>query len=287
MTETEQTELVEKTGDTETSETEVVSFVDENGVFKEGWQDAYVPEDFRGRSIFNGITSVEDAMKKMGNQEIVLSKGGKMVTPLADDATQTEKDEFYKALGRPETASEYELIIPDELGDYIQPELVEKGKELFHAMGLNAKQAELAWQFEQERITNDLEQIQRAAEAEQAATKEALEQKWGPEAYADRMHFAKRLVEENTTDENKEALLNAIGNNQHILEFVAEFGQKFKEASRVDSDGSQKPVMTKEEHRMKAKELAATPGYIDGRMPAAQKERIQKEIRDHYAAIEE
>jgi len=81
MTETQTTEPVE-TGD---PVAEPTSFVEDSGTFKEGWQDAYVPEDFRGRSIFNSVTSIQDVMKKMGNQEIVLSKGGKMVTPLSDE----------------------------------------------------------------------------------------------------------------------------------------------------------------------------------------------------------
>jgi len=126
----------------------------------------------------------------------------------------------------------------------------------------------------------------RTAEAEQAAVKESLEQKWGVDAYNERMHFAKRAIEENTTPENKDALLQAIGNNQHILEFVAEISKKFKEAERIDPDGTVKSVMTKDEHLMKAKELMETPGYTKGTLPPAQMERLQKEIREHYAAAE-
>jgi len=65
MTETQTTEPVE-TGD---PVAEPTSFVEDSGTFKEGWQDAYVPEDFRGRSIFNSVTSIQDVMKKMGNQK--------------------------------------------------------------------------------------------------------------------------------------------------------------------------------------------------------------------------
>jgi len=265
---------------------EPTSFVEDSGTFKEGWQDAYVPEDFRGRSIFNSVTSIQDVMKKMGNQEIVLSKGGKMVTPLSDEATQTEKDEFYTALGRPTTAGEYELAVPDDIKDFIQPELLEKGKEMFLEMGANPRQAGLAWEFYQDLLRKGLEDTARARETEQAVVKESLEQQWGVDAYNDRMHFAKRLVEENTTPENKQALLDAIGSNQHILEFIATFGQKFKEAERHDPDGTVKSVMTKDEHLMKAKELMETPGYTTGALPPAQMERLQKEIREHYAAAE-
>jgi len=279
--------VVEPTGDPATGDPEPVSFVNPDGTFKEGWQDAFVPEDFRGRTMFSSFTSVGDVMKKVGNQELVLSRGGKMPSPLPENATATEKDEYYKALGRPESPKEYELAVPDEIKDFVQPELMEKGRELFHAMGLNKQQAQLAWKFEQERIQSGLEEMARTAKADREATQNALEKKWGPDAYAERMHFAKRLVQENTTDENREQLLEAIGHNQHILEFVAEFGMKFKEAGRIDSDGAQKPVMTKEEHQMKAKELMETPGYINGSLTPAQMERLQKEIRAHYAAMEE
>ena len=282
MTETQTTEPVE-TGD---SVEEPTSFVEDSGTFKEGWQDAYVPEDFRGRSIFNSVTSIQDVMKKMGNQEIVLSKGGKMVTPLSEEATQTEKDEFFTALGRPTTAGEYELTFPQELQEHIRPELVEASKAVFHEAGLNQKQVDVLQKFEEQRITAGLEDMQRTAEAEQAAVKESLEQKWGVDAYNERMHFAKRAIEENTTPENKDALLQAIGNNQHILEFVAEISKKFKEAERIDPDGTVKSVMTKDEHLMKAKELMETPGYTTGALPPAQMERLQKEIREHYAAAE-
>jgi len=142
-------------------------------------------------------------------------------------------------------------------------------------------------QFEHDRIALGLEEMARSGEAEQKETQAALEEKWGVDAYNDRMHFAKRLVEDNTTPENKQALLDAIGSNQHILEFVAEFGMKFKEAKRIDPDGTAKSVLTKQDHLGRARELMETPGYTKGTLPPAQMERLQKEIREHYRAAEE
>jgi hypothetical protein len=48
---------------TDTTETTVASFINEDGTFKEGWRD-YVPEEYRNDKVFDRAVSVEGVFEQ-------------------------------------------------------------------------------------------------------------------------------------------------------------------------------------------------------------------------------
>lgn len=258
-----------------------VSFVNPDGTFRDGWKEAFVPEDFRGRKVFDIVTDLKTAMKQLGNQDLLISRQGKGIMPPPENATQTEKDMFYEALGRPNNFADYKVEVPDELREYYDEPLLNEAKEALHAAGLTQKQVDAVMALDMKRLVTGREQLAAREKAELEAAEKTLRAEWG-DGYEARLHLANRVVSENTTEEERPVVLEAIGNNPVVANFLANIGKKFMEGSLINADGS-KTAMTPEECRNRAKELMSTPGYVEGTLPPATMERLRAEIAGLYS----
>lgn len=73
----------------------------------EAWN-AALPAELRDHMTLKGVTGVEDLATKYVNQAKVIGDQNRIVIPGAD-ATPEQRDAFYAALGRPESADKYDL----------------------------------------------------------------------------------------------------------------------------------------------------------------------------------
>jgi len=210
------------------------SYVNADGTLKEGWKDHLIPEDFRGRPVYNAVgNDVAGLLKHIGNQDIAISRQGKGVFVPGENATETEKEMFYNAIGRPETPEGYEFAVPDEQKEYYDDSLLKLARETLYNVGLNkeqftavmaldAKRTELA---QQEMNENPLEFYEDLMPLVNPILKQkaedSLKTKWG-DAYKMRLHYANMAITEATEEgEEREGLLERYGNDPVFADFAA------------------------------------------------------------------
>ena len=105
---------------------------------------AQLPTDLKDNAAFTSYKTIGDLAKshlEMGDKlkefDGLKTKLEDSIPKLPDDATDEERNLYYSALGRPETASAYEL----EGEDKNAPEWTSFWKQQFHSLGLTKAQA--------------------------------------------------------------------------------------------------------------------------------------------------
>lgn len=230
----------------------VGEYVNEDGTFRDGWQDKLIPEDLRGIGDFKAVTGIQSALKQMGL--LAKLRGRKGIIPPGEDATESELSAFYEALGRPKTPDDYEVEIPEDLKEFYDEKDLAQARARAHKAGLNDKQFAEMMAYDMERLADGRAKMEATATADREAAEKALRTKWG-ESYEERLHMANRVIAENA-GANKDAFIEKYGNDPLVAELLAEVGKKFMEGKIISTEsGSGK--MTPGEAKLRLSELAA------------------------------
>jgi hypothetical protein len=278
------------------------SFYSPDGTLKPGWQNSdLVPQDFRGRPVYNAVgNDVASLLRHIGHQDIAISKQGKGIFVPAPDASQTEKDFFYKALGRPDKPEGYaeaiKKAIPQGMeGHYDDPEMIGNYQAVAHKLGLNPQQAATIIAFDAQRVAKaeaDIkadpmtyfeELLPLVEPIYKAKCEEDLKKKWG-DAYDARLHLANRAITENTKEgEERDLLLTRVGNDPVVADFIATIMNKsFTSGMSVDTSVGNSPASMNVDQTIS--ELMRDPNYLDGRTSPARHKYLVDEVQRLMAA---
>jgi hypothetical protein len=273
------------------------SFYSPDGTLKPGWQNSdLVPQDFRGRPVYNAVgNDVASLLRHIGHQDIAISKQGKGIFVPSPDATQTEKDFFYKALGRPDKPEGYaeaiKKAIPQGMeGHYDDPEMIGNYQTVAHKLGLNPQQAASIIAFDAQRlakaeadikadpVTYFEELLPLVEPIYKAKCEEELKKKWG-DAYDARLHLANRAITENTKEgEERDLLLARVGNDPVVADFIATIMNKsFTSGMSVDTSLGTSPASMNVDQTIG--ELMRDPNYLDGRTSPARHKYLVDEVQ--------
>jgi hypothetical protein len=225
------------------------------------WWDGFQDNDLKGYVQNKGWKDPADLAvgyknleKLLGAEKIPMPKG-------ADDAEGWTR--VYDALGRPKSADEYKLSVPE--GDTGEFAKLAAGK--FHELGLTAKQAEglAAWYNEQGSGRMNEMQQQQAAKAE--ADMQSLKQEWGG-AFDENVEFGRRAAREYGLNAEKlSALENSLGTSE-MLKLMATIGRAQGESEFVTSGSGNTFGMTPSAAQQRITALRAdktwTAKYISG-----------------------
>jgi len=259
--------------------------IGQDGKILEGFKDL-MPEELRHELTLDTYGDVVELVKQHVNLNKMVGKN-KVVVP-TETSSQVEKDAFRKAIGVPTNSTDYKMDVPEETKEYFDETLMGKAREIFHDIGLTQKQVDPIWEFEKARIAQSVKAIEDAEQAEYEEAERIILEESG-EALEDQKHFANKLIADECPDEAKrEKLLEAINDNNlrpYLFGFLANIQRKYREshAGIPASEGGQ--AMTPGMMESKAKELQATPGYMDGTMKNTNPEgykRLTDEITDLF-----
>lgn len=220
-----------------------------DGTPKEGYIQELVPEELRGQIVYSKCSNIKDAYKQLGELNRMISKKG-VIIPDPKTALPSEIDAFHRALGRPDKPENYKIEFTEDLKDFYEPKTIEQFKGVAHKLGLNPYQAQEIMNLKMELDKADIEFMQQDEIREKQETETALRNKWGS-AYDTRLHLANYMVENNTEGEQKAAILERIGNDPVVADFLATIAKKF-----VESGGLKDVEMTN----------AMTPGEAESQM---------------------
>lgn len=257
--------------------TEPVSFIGEDGAFVDGWKNG-IDEDLRGEKCLDTFGDLNGAMKMLVHSQKMIGKG-KIPQP-TEHSTDTEWEEFYKAGGRPDTSGEYKLEISDELSGFFDSATMEKARDVMHKSGLNQAQAAALMAFEEGRVAESIKAAEDASAEEMAKAEQTLRAKYGS-SYDERIHLCNKMVEDNTDETTKAAVLEAIGNNPIVIDLFANIATKFVESGVITGTGA--PVATPGDIKAQIASLMETTGYANGQLAntsPARHQQVQREITE-------
>lgn len=268
------------------------TWINPDGTLKDGWKLNAVPQDFRGRKVYDAVgNNLEGLLKHIGNQDIAISRQGKGIFVPAPDATQTEKDLFYKALGRPDAPQAYKLNIPDTLKDhYNDDNFINSAKEVFHKAGLTQAQVDAVTALDNQRIqagiddikANPMDYYEDLLPLVQPIYKEMftkeLQRRWG-DTYESRMNLFRRAIAENTPEgEERDLLLVRIEQDPVVADLLATMMNKsFTAGTGPDTSTGMSASALNVEQRID--ELMRDPNYMDGRTNPGRHKYLVDEVQ--------
>jgi hypothetical protein len=219
-------------------------------VQNKGWKDP--------KELADGYRNLE---KLLGGEKIPMPKG-------ADDKEGWAR--VYDALGRPKTADDYKLQVPE--GDDGAFAKVAAGK--FHELGLTAEQAAglNAWWNETQQGRMQEYTQQTAAKSQEDLNN--LKTEWGG-AYDENLEYGRRAAREYGLDQGKLEKLEAALGTGEMVKLLAQIGRAQGESSFVDGNSGNKGFgMTPEAARQRVDALRAdkewTTKYLQGNADAQQ-----------------
>ena len=270
------TEIAETTSEVTPVATESVSMFGADGNFNEGGMEtAGIPEDLRGNQTLQTTKSVASMASQLVNAQGLIGKNANMAVIPTELSTDLERAEFNKLCGCPDTPDEYTITHAEELGE-VDAEVELGFKNLAHSHGLRPETVQALSELDDARMMNMREAMANADVQAKSDAEETLKKQWGA-AYDERIHLANRMVSENASDTNKEAILNSIGNDPVVADFLANMAKKFVEHKIISADVS---TPTPLDALAKADELRSTPGYVTGELantsPAKYKQITQQ-----------
>lgn len=208
-------------------------------------------------------TGYKNLEKLLGGEKLPLPKG-------AEDADGWNR--VYDALGRPKSAEEYKLPVPE--GD--SGEFAKAAASKFHELGISAQQAEKLAAWYNEMGANAQQQLTQQSTQKIEADLGALKQEWG-QAWDENINLGQRAAREFGLDQAKlTAIENAMG-TKDMLQFMARIGRGLTEHSFEGGKSTQSFGMTPEAARQRIGELRSdtdwSTKYMSGNAEA------QKELQ--------
>lgn len=214
------------------------------------WYDAIEDSDLKGYAqnkgwkdpveVLNGYRNLE---KLVGSEKLPMPKG-------AEDKEGWAR--VYDQLGRPKTADEYKLPVPE---GQAPTEFTKAAAGKFHELGLSSQQAEglAAWWNQQQAGAQS--QVQQVSAQKAEADMAALKSEWGG-AYDENVNFGQRAAKEFGLDAAKLTAIESAMGTGEMLKFMARIGRGLTEDTfQGGNTGGNKFGMTPEAARGRIAEL--------------------------------
>jgi hypothetical protein len=227
---------------TDTTETTVASFINEDGTFKEGWRD-YVPEEYRNDKVFDRAVSVEGVFKSLASAERMVGKN-KVGIP-DKNSTPEDWNEFHKAIGRLDKPEGYKFEKDPDIPDDLWPEEITgvMQKASFEA-GMNEKQLGVINKAFNEFYKAQITKSQTDKLLAINEDRDELKKKWLG-TYDANIHLGNIALEKGTEGdpELKEWVKSTIGHHANFARLMRNLGEPYKESTIPNTDGHS-PVTT-------------------------------------------
>lgn len=246
-----------------------------DGALADGWQGT-LPEDIRDEKSLAGFKTVQDLAKST-----VMTKkmvGANVIKTLSDTSTPGEIEEWQKAGGRPETAADYDIKMPDDYPEELAAEMfpdgeLDKWKERLFKGGASQKFAnDIVNDFAKDVLVARQATAQ-AAEAANAEVVANLTAEYGA-AFDQKMHLGDMAVEEFTGgDVEMNEKLAYLRKDPLAVKMLVHFGGMLAEGKPP----SFAAIPTPSDYQDQVDTLMADPLYTKG--TSAQRMKIANKIQ--------
>ena len=274
------TEVAETTSEetTQVAESTVsTGYIGDDGNFTEGWMEAAgIHEDLRSNQTLKTTKNLAGMASQLVNAQQMV---GKNTIAIPTDESSEVEWEAFKDNFRPATAGDYSFEHAEDIGE-VNAEFETAIKEFAHSEGLRPSTMQKLIEMDDQRILGMREAMEQQTAMEKTTAEETLKKEWGA-AYEQRKHLANRMIEENVSEANKEAVLAAVGNDPRVADMLANMAKKFVEHRVIDADVSQP---TPNDALAEIDTLRNTTGYMTGELSKTSPAKY-KQITDQIAGL--
>lgn len=201
---------------------------------------ATLPEDLRKEPSLATFKDVGTLAKSYVEAQKLI--GSKRIAIPGDKAPETEWNQFYSSLGRPETHDKYE--VPDiklEEGVAFDEKKLDAVKQHFHKLGLTPKQAHGAMEYYLNHVNETVKTTRGATEAAHTAAIAELQKDWG-DSFETNVDIARGIIKKfggEHADELQKFLNDSgLGNNSRLIKLFHKIGTEFLEDTGRRGGGS-------------------------------------------------
>ena len=242
------------------------------------WLGNFSDED-KGYAGVKGWDGPEAVIKSYRNLESMAGNPNKMLKMLDDDASESDINNYYSKLGRPENAQGYEITMPEAGGDEALSNFM---RDTFFELGLNAEQAKSLsekWnEFQGSANTNNDQTFQNQINEQT----DELKVEWGAK-FDHNVNMASQAANQfGISDEDLDSMEEAMGFKK-TMTLLNDIGKSLGEDSYAGSptDTNGFNVLSPAEARVKIQELKVDTSfqkrYMAGESTSlAEMDRLQK-----------
>lgn len=244
------------------------------------WYEAIPEEEVRASVAAKGYKNPGELAIAYSNLMKMQRNPGDVLTVPPADATPEQTAEFYKKLGRPDTADAYQFTFPE--GVQVDESMVGFGKTLAHELGLNPKQAQTLASKWTEFAASQNAGFVEAENARNETEMASLKTKFGDQLDTMKSHGLNVVKALGPSAADLITRVEAHIGSAAVVELLAEIGKRTAEGS-LKGDGNlgdpNNPAnMSKEAATAKVAELRANPEF--------DKKYNDKAHPEHEAAVQ-
>ena len=219
-----------------------------------------LPEDLRDAPTIQQVKDVPAMAKKLVHAQRAL---GNNVGIPGKNSTDEERDTFYKAVGRPDEPSGYEMPvegIPE--GFEVPDEVMEGFRETAHRTGITDQQAAALYRWYAESDAGAKQMVATQSIQQREVAVAALRQEWGV-AYEQNITQAQRAIQQFGSDEVFSAINNAgLGDNPDVLKFLASVGKAVADDEIMGTGGATQHALAPSEAQNEIAALKKDQGFV-------------------------
>jgi hypothetical protein len=230
------------------------------------WRSA-LPEEIRDDPSFAKFNDVSSLASSYVNLQSHLGRD-----KIAKPVTDSDWDDVYEFLGRPESADKYEITLADDLPDAVSAQLTDETLSSFkqeaHKLGLNAEQVKSLVSWQVGNMVGQHSAYQDGASKSIEDGESALRQEWG-RAYDQNLDFAKKAFNEYGGDALAAKMVSSgMGNDPDVLKAFANIAKTtMADKDLAGPSSGTHMALTPEEARSEASTIMSHPAYTDKRHP--------------------
>lgn len=236
---------------------------------------ATLPDDIKSHASLATVKDVNDLAKGYVNAQQLI--GQKRIALPGEKATDAEREEFYKALGRPETLDKYsEGMVKPREGLTVDQAGLAKAKEQMFKLGLTDAQQKGLMDFYLGGLNENHAKLTGDIETGRVQAEESLRKEWG-EKYNVNLGVAKSVLTHFGDEQTATELQGPLGNSPGLIKLLHKFGESLSEDKVLSA---------------KYSAPAGTPAAAQARIVELSKDdAFQKALNDnvdpgHKAAVE-
>lgn len=225
------------------------------------WRDS-LPEDLRANPSLSTIGDVTTLAKNYIETKSFVGKKG--IIPPGENATPEQLNEFYAAVGRPETPEAYEFAAVDLPENFpASPEMEKAFRSKAHELGISGAQAKGLHQWFMEANVGQYKQMMEANSQVKATAEAQLRKDWGTD-YEKNIEAANLAIRQFGDDVVQASIANRdeIWSDPRLARFLAGIGKAMAEHEFIG--GSSPGGSSLEAQR---KQLMMDPAYTDKKDP--------------------
>ena len=246
------------------------------------WQSQFLAGDefaeLRENESLKTIPDVPTLAKAMVDTKALVGRKG-VILP-KEDAPPEEWDQFYAALGRPESPEAYD-IKPEGLPDDFpyMPELESAYRKLAHEAGLTPAAAKKIYDGYNKFMLETHQKGQQDLKNAVAEMEAGLQKEWGGK-YGDNLALARKSMGRVAPPGSPElaALDQAIGESPVLVKFFYNLGKSMSEGDFITGGGTQNASL-----ESRRQELMRNPAYLDAKSP--EHKTIVEEVTKIYQEL--